>query len=96
MRFYKDKSGDTIRMTEERLQHILSQHRDMAGFVDYIPETLAGPDFVAPSRTDREASLYYRMYRNTVHGDKFVCVVVAKKQTGDAFIKTAYITGEVK
>ena len=44
---------------------------------------------------DPEVRLYYRFYRMTAVGDKYLSVVVKMSQ-GDAFVLTAYLTDSVK
>jgi hypothetical protein len=89
-----DYNGLSVRLTDERLAHILD-HPEMAGLEEAIAETLKSPAFVIQSITDEAARLYYRFYSGTRMGDKFVCVVV-KVRPGDAFILTAYLTDKPK
>ena len=44
---------------------------------------------------DPEVRLYYRFYRMTAVGHKYLCVVV-KMSRGDAFVLTAYLTDSIK
>ena len=52
-------SGLSIRLTNERLTHILA-HPEMAGMEKAIEETLARPEKVVESLSDPDARLYYR------------------------------------
>jgi phage-Barnase-EndoU-ColicinE5/D-RelE like nuclease2 len=90
----RDYQGLEVRLTEERLEHIL-EHPEMAGSERAIQETLRNPDRVLESLFDTEARLYYRFYRETGVGAKYLCVVV-KITHGDAFVLTAYLTDSVK
>ncbi|MCI0496434.1 hypothetical protein L0Z72_15620 [candidate division KSB1 bacterium] len=94
MKIYKDYSGCDVRLTDERLQHIL-EHPEMADLVPAIEETLSQPRIVIRSLTDPNAELNYRFYFNTCVGDKWLCVVV-KHSSGGAFILTAYLTDKIK
>jgi hypothetical protein len=89
MRIFKDYEGRAIRLTDERLAHIL-EHPEMRGMEDRIGETLLRPDIVLESLSDPQARLYYRMYVATRVGDKHLCVVV-KMADNDAFVLTAYL-----
>lgn len=89
-----DWQGLAIRLTEERLHHIL-EHPEMAGMERAIAATLAQPETVSESLSDPQARLYYRFYLGTLVGDKHVCVVV-KIAEDDAFVLTAYLTDKVK
>lgn len=89
-----DYQGLAVRLTDERLAHIL-EHPEMVGLEAAISETLKHPALVIQSISDDAARLYYRFYSGTRVGDKFVCVVV-KVRPGDAFVLTAYLTDKPK
>lgn len=94
MHVYVDYQGKRVRLTEERLAHIL-EHPEMKGMETRIGETLAQPEKVIESLSDEQARLYYRFYLGTRVGNKHLCVVV-KDVDGDAFVITAYLTDSVK
>lgn len=81
--------GRAIRLTEERLDHIL-EHPEMRGMETRIEETVRSPERVLESLGDPQARLYYRLYVATRVGDKHLCVVV-KVADNDAFVLTAYL-----
>jgi len=95
MKRLTDHKGLEVRVTKERQEHIL-EHPEMAEMLDSITETLASPENVIKSLTDPEARLYYKYYKNTLVGDKYLCVVVKLPKEGDAFLLTAYLTDTVK
>jgi hypothetical protein len=90
----QDHAGLNIRLTDERLQHIM-EHPEMADLERAIGDTLARPEQVIESLSDPQARLYYRWYVGTRVGDKHLCVVV-KIRGDDAFVLTAYLTDTVK
>ena len=94
MKILKDYKGLDVRLTQERLHHIL-EHQEMAGMEDALAETLRKPELVIQSRTDEEAKLNYKYYIGTKVGDKWLCVVVKYGET-DAFVLTAYLTDKPK
>ena len=94
MRVLRDYQGLSIRLTDERLAHIL-EHPEMAGLKGAIEETLLHPQRVVESLGDPQARLYYRFYLGTRVADKHLCVVV-KVVGEDAFVLTAYLTDKVK
>lgn len=94
MRLLRDYQGLAIRLTDERLGHILD-HPEMAGMERAIEETLQYPQAVIQSLSDEQARLYYRLYVGTMVGDKYLCVVV-KVHAAGAFVITAYLTDKVK
>jgi molybdopterin synthase catalytic subunit len=94
MRILRDHQGLTIRLTDERLAHIL-EHPEMAAMEQASEETLLRPEWVVESFSDPQARLYYRFYFGTIVGDKYLCVVV-RVAAADAFVLTAYLTDRVK
>ena len=82
MRVIVDHQGTGIRLTDERLAHILD-HPEMAGLEPEIDETLACPVLVIQSLSDETARLYYRFCSGTRVGDKFMCVVVKTMVSGN-------------
>ena len=94
MKLLIDYQGLTVRLTEERLRHIL-EHPEMAELESALEQTLREPQYVIQSRTDPEAQLNYRFYLGTKVGDKWLCVVV-KYAASDAFVVTAYLTDQLK
>lgn len=94
MRNLLDFQGLEVRLTDERLEHIL-EHPEMMGSEAAIEDTLGYPEQVLESLFDSEIRLYYRFYRGTVVGNKYLCVVV-KMSDVDAFVLTAYLTDSVK
>jgi hypothetical protein len=67
MRILKDYEGWSIRLTDERLAHIL-EHPEMQAMEQPIEETLLHPERVLQSLSDPQARLYYRMYLATLGG----------------------------
>jgi len=94
MHLYVDYQGIRIRLSEERLAHIL-EHPEMKDVEPRIQQTLARPERVIESLSDPQARLYYRLYVGTRVGNKHLCVVV-KMLEADAFVVTAYLTDKVK
>ncbi|MDO8749603.1 MAG: hypothetical protein Q7K03_00420 [Dehalococcoidia bacterium] len=94
MRLLRDREGLTIRLTDERLGHILD-HPEMVAMEAAIEETLAAADQIVQSRSDSQVRLYYRRYNETAVDDKLLCVVV-KVLRDDAFVITAYLTDRTK
>ncbi len=94
MKVLKDYQGRDVRLTDERLAHIL-EHPEMANLEAALEETLRDPKLVIQSRSDPNAELSYRFYVGTMVGDKWLCVVV-KYAANDAFVVTAYLTDQPK
>ena len=94
MKVLKDYQGRSVRLTDERLAHIL-EHAEMTDLEPALAETLEHPTLVLQSRSDAVAELSYRYYLGTRVGDKWLCVVV-KCAPEDAFVLTAYLTDKPK
>lgn len=94
MKLLRDFQGLLMRLTDERLAHIL-EHPEMVGMETAIEETLARPQRVVQSFSDPQSHLYYRYYVGTRVGDKYLCVIV-KLVGADAFVLTAYLTDKIK
>lgn len=94
MKLIRDYEGRIVRLTDERLAHIL-EHQEMVGMEGAVTETVQSPALVVQSRSDPTARLHYRFYFGTRVGDKFMCVVVEMGDE-DAFVLTAYLTDKPK
>ena len=94
MRAIKDCFGHSVRLTDERLEHIL-EHVEMRGMEAEIERVLREPQLVRRSRSDEAVRLFYEFYAQTIVGGKWLCVVV-KYVENDAFVVTAYLTDKPK
>jgi hypothetical protein len=89
-----DCFGHAVRLTDERLAHIL-EHQEMNEMGAEIEQLLAAPQIVRRSRSDDAVRLFYAFYPKTIVGGKWLCVVV-KYLLSDAFVVTAYLTDKPK
>jgi len=94
MRVLDDCFGRKVRLTGERLAHIL-EHPEMKGLAEEVERVLRQPFLVRCSRTDDAVRLFYEFYAETIVGGKWLCVVVKYSQD-DAFVVTAYLTDKPK
>jgi len=94
MKLITDCFGNTVRMTDERLVHIL-EHPEMEDMEEEIEHVLREPQLVRRSRSDADVRLFYEFYTRTIVGGKWLCVVV-KYMENDAFVVTAYLTDKPK
>ncbi|MGH8767694.1 MAG: hypothetical protein ACREVT_05860 [Burkholderiales bacterium] len=67
MKILRDYEGRAIRLTDERLAHIL-EHPEMQAMEGRIAETLLHPEKVLESLSDPQSRLYYRLYLATRGG----------------------------
>lgn len=94
MKTLTDCFGNAVRLTDERLSHIL-QHPEMEGLGPEIERVLREPSLVRRSRSDGAVKLFYEFYAQTRVNGKWLCVVV-KYADDDAFVVTAYLTDRPK
>ncbi|HEX4888849.1 MAG TPA: DUF4258 domain-containing protein [Alphaproteobacteria bacterium] len=94
MKSLDDCFGSVVRLTDERLAHIL-EHPEMQGMTDELERVLLQPRLVRRSRSDPAVRMFYEYYEHTNMGGKWLCVVV-KYEVDDAFIITAYLTDKPK
>ncbi len=95
MRRFIDRHGDEVRLTGERLGHILRRHPEMAFHLQRFAETLAEPDAVRPSRSSPAVQLYYRLYPDLRGRNRYLCLVV-KREADHSFILTGYLARSIK
>lgn len=94
MLLLNDFQGREIRLTDERLGHIL-ERPEMQGQEQRIAETLFTPDSVILSHHDPAVQLYHKLFEKTPVTRKYL-VVVVKYLEQDAFIITAFFTDKEK
>lgn len=94
MKIIRDCFGRSVRLTDERVAHIL-QHQEMTDMAQEIERVLQSPTEVRISRSDESVRLFYEFYAKTMVGGKWLCVVV-KYAAEDAFVVTAYLTDQLK
>lgn len=94
MKLLIDRFGREVRLTDERLAHIL-EHEEMAGMDAEIEAAAQQPKLVRGSRSDIDVRLFYEFCRETPVGSKWLYVVV-KYDQHDAFVITAYLTNRPK
>lgn len=94
MKILPDCFGNKVRLTDERLAHIL-EHPEMKTLESEIEHVLLQPQLVRRSKADGAVRLFYDFYARTIVGGKWLCVVV-KYVEKDAFVITAYLTDKLK
>jgi hypothetical protein len=90
-----DKFGRKVRLTENRQKHIEEDHPEVKEAQEQIEETLQNPEEVRFSKSDGSVELFYKFFKMTVVGGKYLCVAV-KNLVVDFFIITAYFTDKKK
>jgi hypothetical protein len=74
MQVIQDCFGHLVRLTNERLEHIL-EHVEMAGMDGEIERVLQAPTEVRLSRADDNVRLFYEFHAQPRVGGKWLCVV---------------------
>jgi hypothetical protein len=70
MKVIQDCFGTSVRLTDERLTHILG-HAEMVGMADKLERVLQRPSEVRRSRSDDDVKLFYEFYTQTQVGGKW-------------------------
>jgi len=94
MQTFQDLNERHIRLTDERLVHIL-EHPEMVGQETRIADTLHTPDSIIASHHDATVLLYHKLFATTPVTRKYL-VVMVKFLDQDAFIITAFFTDKEK
>jgi hypothetical protein len=94
MKTLSDCFGRMVRLTDERLMHILD-HPEKRELSSAIEGVIGQPQIFRRSRSDAGVRLYYKFHSQTIAGGKCLCVVV-KYADSDAFVVTAYLTDKPK
>jgi hypothetical protein len=82
-------NGVPIRITQERLDHIISRHPEMKGHSDAIKNAISGPDFV---QTGDFGELLSIKKMPPDLPAKYVVAVYREINHADGFLITAYFT----
>ena len=82
--------NNAIRLTQERLEHILLGHPEMEGQTDKIVDTVQQPDFI--QQGDQGTKLAIRLFSKTPLSQKYLVVVY--RELPDGFVITAYFTSK--
>lgn len=95
MRRYTDERGNEVRLTDERLRHMLRRHPEMAFQLHRLADTLSNPDAVTTSKSSPSVELYHRLYQDLRGRNRYVCLVV-KRGSDHSFILTGYLSRRIK
>ena len=90
-----DKSGRNIYLTQERWNHIKSDHPEMSTELESIKSTISSPEFIRKSEYDENVRFYYTYYKNRKSQAKYLLTAI-KYLNGKGFVITAFYTNKVK
>jgi hypothetical protein len=78
-----------IRLTDERIGHIISNHPEVSSKITWIVETIGLPDLILEGNFSERIAL--KMYQKTpVSQSKYMAVVYKEENDHDGFVLTAY------
>ena len=78
-----------IRLTDERIRHIISNHPEVSSQIRWIIETIELPDLILEGNFSERIAL--KMYQKTpVSQNKYQVVVYKEVDDRDGFVLTAY------
>ena len=90
---YKSIIGKKIELTDERRQHILTRHPDVAIHFPKVSKTLLEPDEIRADKEDKNVLLFYKYFSKIGSGKYLVVVVKFNKRN---FLLTLYSTYRIK
>ncbi len=79
-----------IRLTAERWYHIVENHDEIAGYYDYVLNTVESPDYVIKGYGDALIALRKQNEKN-----RYLVVIYKEVSDKDGFIITAYFTSKI-
>ena len=91
MKIVSSVSGALIRLTAERVGHIIARHPEMIEEEQRILDTVESPDLI--QKGDAGTLIALKHYSRTPLTEKY-CAVVYRELNGDGFILTAYFTSK--
>jgi hypothetical protein len=83
-------NGVPIRLTDERWQHIVGGHPEMASERARVIQSIEDPDIVQAG--DFGEHLAIRLWPSTSLGSKHIVVAYREVDQSDGFVLTAYLT----
>lgn len=92
MKYFQDRFGRKINLTDERLAHIL-EHPEIVDAENKIEETLLFPQRVVRDEEDSNVWLYYRPY---VPPQESFLLVIVKVSNGEGFVITAFVVKNIR
>ena len=87
---FSDYEQKTIRLSDERWEHINDRHPETRGQEELIRETLSSPDFV--QKGGKGAVLAIKKFKKTPISDNKYCTVVYNPSDTEGFMITSYFT----
>jgi len=90
MSFAVSVNGVRVRLTDERWQHIVNGHPEMASERARVLQSLEEPDLIQSG--DFGELLAIRIWPATALGEKYMVVAYREVDQADGFVLTAYLT----
>ena len=84
-------NGIPIRLTDERWNHIVENHDDIAGYYYEILETITSPAYILEGDEDELWAIKYISKKKV-----FLVIYTESKKHNDGFIITAFMTTKIK
>jgi hypothetical protein len=88
-----DPFGDSIKLTDERWQHILTRHPEMSGHLDNLRLTIKEPNTIYRSQIEPTEYHFYRLLETNI-GQLYLIAIVIK--TAAPFIVTAHFVSSLR
>ncbi len=93
MEIVRSHGGVPIRLTDERWNHLVANHPEVAPMRQEILDTVAQPDIIQEG--DSAELLAVRRYEKTPLTSKFLVVPYREVSKEDGYVLTAYLTSRL-
>jgi hypothetical protein len=88
----RSQNGVSVRLTDERWQHIIHRHPEMNSQREQVLATISKPDMIQLGDTGEFLAIRY--LRHTPVGSKFMIVAYRESNSEDGYVLTAYFTNQ--
>ncbi len=89
----KEKGGKIIYCTKERWTHIIGEHSELSGFLEYVKTALEKPSRII--HFTKKVKYYYLFIKTRKSSAKHLLLIV-KYLNGEGYIITAYFVRNIK
>lgn len=86
----KEKSGEIIRLTDERWQHIIIRHPEVKNHLSKIKSTIKNPEIIIKNFYNQDEKYYHRYFKSLKN---YLIVIIELKKK---FVITAFISRKPK
>ena len=91
----RDKSGRKIHLSDERWNHIVNEHPEIASYVEQLKDLVENPTKITTYSLDENVKYYYKYFKERKSSAKYLLVIVKYLNDHGSMI-TAYFVINIK